>query len=72
MSATDEGAGPPPDAAEILARLEELDRVLPRSIEEWVAAREREGLDVPAVLKKRLEDKARLRAEYRAATEGGA
>ena len=52
-------------AAEALARLADLDRVLPRSIEDWVAERERDGQHVPAVLKQRLVEKERLRAIYR-------
>lgn len=66
MGGTDQPGDETAEAAEALARLEELDRVLPRSIEDWVAAREREGLDVPSVLKARLAEKARLRARYRA------
>jgi len=69
MGGTEEPGGMTTEAADALARLEELDRVLPRSIEDWVAAREREGLDVPTALKERLAEKARLRAVYRAGRE---
>jgi hypothetical protein len=65
MADRDDPGNPLPDAAEALARLEELDRVLPRAIEDWVAARDREGLHVPLALKERLAEKARLRAAYR-------
>jgi hypothetical protein len=56
------------EARSALAKLEELDRVLPRGIEDWVAERDREGLHVPDILKRRLAEKARLRAIFR---EGG-
>lgn len=52
-----------------LVRLEELDRVLPRALEDWVVAREREGLHVPENLKQRLAEKERLRSVFR--KEGG-
>ena len=53
------------DIADVLAKLNDLDRVLPRSIEDWVADRDRDGLDVPEILKTRLAEKARLRRIYR-------
>ncbi|MEQ8227956.1 MAG: hypothetical protein RIA64_07715 [Rhodospirillales bacterium] len=48
-----------------LVRLEELDRVLPRALEDWVVEREREGLHVPENLKRRLAEKERLRTAFR-------
>ena len=48
-----------------LVRLEELDRVLPRALEDWVVAREREGQNVPENLKQRLAAKERLRSVFR-------
>ena len=59
------GEGLSQEAAAALAKLEDLDRLLPRSIEDWVEEREREGLDVPEILKRRLAEKERLRAVYR-------
>lgn len=53
------------DIADVLAKLNDLDRVLPRSIEDWVADRDLDGLDVPEILKTRLAEKARLRRIYR-------
>lgn len=46
-----------------LQYLQEFDRVLPRSIEDWVLERERDGLGVPEILKTRLSEKARLREQ---------
>ncbi|MEK9671001.1 MAG: hypothetical protein VW268_00670 [Rhodospirillaceae bacterium] len=43
-----------PEARKAREKLEKLDCVLPRSIVEWVAERERAGLDVPDILKRRL------------------
>ena len=72
MDGTEDASDLPPEAAAVLARLGDLDRVLPRSLEEWVAARERDGLEVPENLKRRLAEKARLRAHFREMTGAGA
>ncbi len=60
-----EGGDLSPEAAAALAKLQEIDRLLPRSIEDWVQEREADGLDVPDILKRRLVEKARLRDIYR-------
>lgn len=65
MSDKEGAAGRSGSAKAALEKLEELDRVLPRALEDWVVEREREGLHVPDNLKVRLAEKAELRAAFR-------
>jgi len=60
---TDTGLPNADETSEALKHLEDFDRVLPRSIEDWVLERERDGLGVPDILKARLAEKARLREQ---------
>ncbi len=47
---------------EIVAKLEEIDRLLPRTITDWVIERERDGLEAPEILTRRLRQKEELRS----------
>lgn len=53
------------DIETVLAKLEETDNLLPRSIEDWVLERKRDGLHVPEILERRLAEKEELRAHVR-------